>query len=199
MSTEVSSTILTADESSVIELLQYVNAEADDFDDPENGDFLNRMQTLFRNSTELDAAVVKIALDRTHFFMGDWTESSFSGDSYNVTPSTSAATDRLEAALESTTVTKSTGIKNEVLKIVDRLQVDYFWRDTEHPDARVVQSLIDVIEDHNVKDAVLAEFVQWNILFPWSEHLGLQYTGVAVSTEHAEWQEQCRRLNAIRW
>lgn len=191
--------ILTHDESLIIKLLQYVVADADDFGDPENGDFLDRMEALFHSSAELDATVVKIVLDRVHFFMGAWIESSFSGESYEVIPATSPSTERLQEALESTTVTASTGVKKELLEIVDSLQVTYFWRDSSNPDPEVLRALSELIVTHNIKDGILAEFVEWNVLFPWNDWLGISYADIHVENEHAEWSEQCRMLNASQW
>lgn len=202
MTTETPVRILTDDESSIIELLVNVHGEPDDFDDPENGDYLDRMEALFRNATELDATVVKIAIDRTHFFMGQWMESYFSGDSYEVIPETSEATDRLHKALESTTVTEGAGVKMQVLEIVDRLQVDYFWRDTDNPDANILRELIGLITAHNISDEALAEFVQWSVLFPWNEFLEIEIPEapeVPEDSDHAEWADQCKLLSATRW
>lgn len=198
--------ILTDDESSIIELLVHVDHEADEFDDPENGDYLDRMEELFSGATELDATVVKIAIDRTHFFMGEWGESHFSGDSYEVIPETSEATDRLYEALASTSVIESTGVKAEVLEIVDRLQIDYFWRDSDNPDPSILRDLIELITDHNIKDEELSEFVQWSLLFPWHDFLEIEYVEVpnenTVRPENqqiAEWCDLCRALSATRW
>jgi hypothetical protein len=205
MSTEVTK-ILTDDESSIISLLVHVDHESDEFDDPENGDYLDRMEALFRGATELDATVVKIAIDRTHFFRGEWFESDFSGDSYHVIPETSPATDRLHEALESTTVIESEGVKVEVLEIVDRLQIDYFWRDSSNPDPAILQDLIELITEHNIKDEELSEFVQWGILFPWHDYLQIDYVEITnENTVHpdneqiAEWCHLGRALTATRW
>lgn len=189
--------ILTDDESSIIKLLESVHFEADEFDDPENGDYLDRLETLFRNATELDATVVKMALERTHFFMGGWTDSSFSGDSYEVIPASSASTDHLRKVLESVWVTESRGLKNEILKIVDSLQVTYFWRDSDNPNSEILRDLVELFSAHNVSDEALAEFVQWNILFPWNEHLGIQFKEVPEDSKYAEWDRQCKAFNAL--
>lgn len=198
MSTEVTK-ILTADESSIIELLQYVHADAEDFDDPENGDYLERMEALFSGASELDATVVKIAVDRTHFFMGEWTESGFSIESYYVVPETSPATDRLNEALASTIVVESEGIKGEILEIVDRLQVDYFWRNSDYPDADILRDLLSLISEHRIQDFTLSEFVSDNILFPWNEFLEILGHPIPADSEHFEWHEQCMVLNKTRW
>lgn len=190
--------ILTNDESSIIRLLESVHFEADEFDDPENGDYLDRLETLFRNATELDTTVVKIALERTHFFMGGWTDSSFSGDSYEVIPASSASTDHLRKVLESVWVSESKGLKNEILKIVDSLQVTYFWRDSDNPNPEILRDLVELFSAHNVQDEALAEFVQWNILFPWNEYLGIQFKEVPEESKYFEWDRQCKAFNALR-
>lgn len=195
MTTEVPKEILTDDESSIIEFLQSIDFEEDDFDDPENGDFLDRMETLFRDANELDATVVKIAIDRVHFFLGEWTTSFFSGsESYEVNPETSDATDRLNAALESITVIESSGVKGQLLEIVDRLQVDYFWRDADNPNPELLRDLRELITTNRIKDSVLLEFVNDNILFPWNEFLGIQFTEVTEDSDYFEWYEQCKLM-----
>jgi hypothetical protein len=198
MAIENSTEILTNDESSIIKLLESVHFEADEFDDPENGDYLDRLETLFRNAAELDATVVKIALERTHFFMGGWTESSFTGDAYEVIPASSASTDHLRKVLESVWVTESRGLKNEILKIVDSLQVTYFWRDSDNPNPELLRDLVELFSAHNVQDEALAEFVQWNILFPWNEYLGIQFKEVPEDSKYFEWDQQCKAFNALR-
>lgn len=198
MTSESPIRILTDDESSIIKLLESVHFEADEFDDPENGDYLDRLETLFSNATELDATVVKIALDRTHFFMGGWEESSFSGEEYEVIPASSASTDHLRRVLESVNVTESEGVKSEILKIVDNLQVTYFWRDSDNPNPEILRDLVELFADHNIKDETLSEFVQWNLLFPWNEYLGIQFIEVPEDSKHAEWQQQCVEFNALR-
>lgn len=199
MTTESPIRILTDFESSIVKLLESVHFEADEFDDPENGDYLDRLERLFNNATELDATVVKIALERTHFFMGGWSESSFSGDTYKVIPASSASTDHLRKVLGSVWVTESRGLKGEVLELVDRLQVDYFWRDSENPNPEVLRKLIELITAHNVKDEILSEFVQWNVLFPWNEFLGIQWTDVPSDNKLAEWKALSQELNATDW
>jgi hypothetical protein len=189
--------ILTDDESSIIKLLESVHFEADEFDDPENGDYLDRLENLFGNATELDATVVKIALERTHFFMGGWTESSFTGDSYEVIPASSASTDHLRKVLGSVWVAESRGLKNEILKIVDSLQVTYFWRDSDNPNPEILRELTELMSVHNVSDEVVAEFVQWNILFPWNEYLGIQFKEVPEDSKYSEWDRQCKAFNAL--
>jgi hypothetical protein len=189
--------ILTDDESSIIKLLESVHFEADEFDDPENGDYLDRLENLFGNATELDATVVKIALERTHFFMGGWTESSFTGDSYEVIPASSASTDHLRKVLGSVWVAESRGLKNEILKIVDSLQVTYFWRDSDNPNPEILRELVELFSAHNVQDETLTEFIQWNILFPWNEYLGIQFKEVPEDSKYSEWDRQCKAFNAL--
>jgi hypothetical protein len=189
--------ILTDDESSIIKLLESVHFEADEFDDPENGDYLDRLENLFGNATELDATVVKIALERTHFFMGGWTESSFTGDSYEVIPASSASTDHLRKVLGSVWVAESRGLKNEILKIVDSLQVTYFWRDSDNPNPEILRDLAELMSAHNVQDETLTEFIQWNILFPWNEYLGIQFKEVPEDSKYSEWDRQCKAFNAL--
>lgn len=198
MTTENSIRVLTDDESSIIELLQHIYLEADEFDDPENGDYLERLEALFRNATEVDATVVKIALDRTHFFMGGWNESSFSGNAYEVIPASSPATDHLRQVLDPVNVTEATGLKAEILKIVDSLQVTYFWRDSDNPNSEILRKLIELVADHNIKDEALTAFVQWSILFPWNEHIGIQFVEVPKASKHFEWQQTCAEFNALR-
>lgn len=197
MTSESPVQILTDDESSIIKLLESVHFEADEFDDPENGDYLDRLEALFSNATELDATVVKIALERTHFFMGGWEESLFSGEAYEVIPASSASTDHLRRVLESVNVTESEGVKNEILKIIDSLQVTYFWRDSDNPNPEILRDLIVLISAHNVSDETLFEFVQWNLLFPWNEHLGIQFKEVPQGSKYAEWDRQCKVFNAL--
>lgn len=197
MENEAENRILSDDESSIIKLLENVHFEADEFDDPENGDYLERLEFLFSNATELDATVVKLALERTHFFMGGWSDSSFSGDSYIVIPASSACTDHLRRILQSVKVTESEGVKGEILKIVDSLQVTYFWRDSDNPNPEILRDLIGLFSANNVSDKTLKNFVQWNILFPWNEYLGIQFKDVPEDSKYFEWDRQCKAFNAL--
>lgn len=198
METEIENKILTDDETKIIDLLQNIHAEADEFEDPENGSFLDRMEKLIGNATEIDSNLFKIAVDRTHFFMGQWMGSEWDGDAYTVHPPTSAASDRLvSAAFKSNAVKDSGGVKGEILEIVDRLQVDYFWRDSDNPNPEVLGNLTDLFAQNNIKDAALQGFIEWSLLFPWDEFLGIAFQEVPAEHRLFSWNEQCKRFALV--
>lgn len=202
METEIGNKILTDDESAVIDLLQYVLTEPEDFDDPENGSFLDRLEKLIESATEIDATVFKIAIDRTHFFMGQWLGSEYDGDTYKVHPPTSEATDRImAAALKSDAVKDSSEskseVKSEILEIVDRLQVDYFWRDADNPNAEALRRLNELMVAHSVKDNTLKEFVEWNVLFPQNEFVGIVFKDLPSDHQLFAWSQECKAFAAV--
>lgn len=197
METEIDNKLLTDDESKIIDLLQHVHAEADEFEDPENGGFLDRMEKLIEDATEIDSNLFKIAVDRTHFFMGKWWGSSWEpgSDFYKVMPPTSPATDRLvSAGIRSEAIKDSVGVKKEILELVDRLQVDYFWRDSDNPKPEVLSRLTDLFLENNVKDTALQPFIAWSLLFPWGEFLGIAWKQVPEDHRLFDWVSQCTRF-----
>jgi hypothetical protein len=88
-------------------------------------------------------------------------------------------------------------LKNEILKIVDSLQVTYFWRDSDNPNPEILRELVELFSAHNVQDETLTEFIQWNILFPWNEYLGIQFKEVPEDSKYSEWDRQCKAFNAL--
>jgi hypothetical protein len=200
MTTKIPTQILKDDEESIVDLLHEYSTDAKDFDDPENGDFLDRMETLFLNAGELDATIVKLALDRAHYFLDELPAYRLSSADRERALSTSPAKDRLLKALESTVIVESEGLRKEVLEITDRLQVHHFWGDTQTPDSNILRGLIGLITTHNIKDDALAEFILWGILSPWNELITTDWFDDGVSLkDHSEWLYFCDLLSATQW
>jgi hypothetical protein len=198
MGTDTMNKLLTDDESAILGLLQYINAEEEEFQDPENGSYLDRMEALLRNATELDSTLVKIVVDRTHFFMGKWTDSHFNGScSYEVIPATSPASERLTAALVNVNTLASSGVKGDILEIVDNLQIDYFWRDSENPDPEELHEITEMWTAGRIVDPTLHDFIQWNLLFPWNEFLGIVFQEVPEGHRLFAWNEECKAFNNL--
>lgn len=187
MTTEQSATILTDDESKIISLLPQVDLDED---------YLDEMEELFSSAIELDSLVVALALDRTGFFLDDWSEAH--RPHHHVGP----ARERLQEALESTTITESSGVKKEILQIVYNLQYEYFW-DGDNPDPEDLKALTELVKTYNVKDeSVLEEFFEENLMEPWYEFLGIMEHPLAERIsdgENDEWLAAHDELRATDW
>lgn len=191
-----SKTLITVEENAIFALLPYVGNDAEDFDDPENGDYLDRLESIFRTADQLDSFVVKIAIDRTHFFMGNWSESYFSSSSYEVIPDTSPATDRLNAALAATSIIESTGLKKALLSSIDSLQIEYFWRECQYPNPSMISELSELISKNRITEPVVVEFVLDNILEPWEEFLDVGDEELQDGYDVQPWIEEYDKFRA---
>jgi hypothetical protein len=197
--TRTTTSILSEDERNIIGLLQYVENDAEEFDDPENGDFVDRLEALFRNSKgPLDANVVRIAVDRTRFFLNDITESYFSGTSVSVYPETSELSERLDAALSSTDVQASTGIKGELLEHVTQLHSHFVFGDPTETDSASVKAIAELVAAHSIEETELFEFISFNILDPWDEYVEEDDVDDRCE-DYPEWEKQTAAMRKLFW
>lgn len=175
-------------------MLPYIGNSADEFDDPENGDYLDRLEQILRSSKQLDSLVLKIALDRTHYFLDSWERSFFYGGNYEIIPNPYPDASRFKLALETTDVIDSTGLKALLLDYIETLQSVYFWGECLNPDLSMISKLSEIITENKINEPIVFDFLTSNILQPWEEFLCVDDLELEEAQDVQAWIDECNNL-----
>lgn len=183
--------ILNDTEREIINLLQFVEHDADDFANPELGDFFDRLESVILDGQEIDATLVEIIIGHHNEHVTStlrvYTNTFVPRVSF--TKGTSKEK-RLQDILNQATITSSSGVKAEVLQAMCLVQQEHFSC-VSPSSGTSIQRLTELMQENHVIEGSISRYVVNIVLEPLRKDLHL-------GGDDPEWLHLVNSIHAIR-